>query len=545
MKLSLSPPSLRRRSLATLTALALAAAVASAACSTDVQEEPAESVDQDLSSTALVWAGRSIGPVRLGMTAAQVEAALGSTPAFGANGVVLAAYPQKGLEIVYSSPAPATLTPSAKVISIAASAGPTTWWSPARIGKPRDAVEKRLGKGESVGDTAYYGWGIGVSYDSASPTALVKKVGVFPSYKVETTPPEMYRPWRFPWRSAPLDLTGKSLGVVDMHLHPGFFGRIPAATKPFIANVVPPFLKLHLPGVSGVGLDPWAENLGIRAQTDLAGVNHAVLFAVYTQKTTGFITNEEVERFVTDARNVAPDGLPWAFALASINFFDGYVRADRTLDAGIAQHRLSALAGYFERRRDVFIGIKLAHAHQGVRFDDQRYLGVYAVAAQHGVPVYLHTGFTPFAAGQNLPPFYDPLALENTIINTPNVKFVLGHVGQGDPKAVEHSLGLAAKYPNVYLEISALNRPLVVDDDGDAVPPDPTKPQYPFVLQEIKARGLVGKTLFGTDGPQSAGMVKGYVSLIQQEMVKQGFSSQEIADVMGGNFQRVYFASSN
>lgn len=93
------------------------------------------------------------------------------------------------------------------------------------------------------------------------------------------------------------------------------------------------------------------------------------------------------------------------------------------------------------------------------------------------------------------------------------------------------------------LEISALNRPLVVDDDGDAVPPDPTKPQYPFVLQQVKARGLMSKTLFGTDGPQGAGTVKTYTALIRQEMVTLGLTPDEIADVMGRNFQRVYFPS--
>lgn len=537
MKLSLLP--LGRH---LLTASMLCAAALNAGCATDAAEEAAGAEsEQDLSNVALVWPGRSVGPVRLGMTHAQVTAALGPTQAFGANGVVLAVYPQKGLEIVYSSPQPATVTPDAKVLSVAAFAGPTTWWSPARIGEQRDAVEQRLGVGEPAGDTVFYPQGLGIVYDGAGPTALVKKLGVYPSYSIETRPAEMRRPWPFPWHGAPLDLTGKSLGVVDMHLHPGFFGRIPSASKPFIANAVPPFLKVHLPAVSGAGLDPWAENLGIKAQTDLAGVNHAVLYAVYTQKTTGFMTNEEVERIVTDSRNVAADGLPWAFAFASINFFDGYVRADGTLDQSVAYRRLSALSGYFERRRDVFIGIKLAHAHQGVAFDDARYLGVYDIAARHGVPVYLHTGFTPFAAGQNQPAFYDPQGLENTILNTPSVKFVLGHVGQGDPRSVEHALTLAKKYANVYLEISALNRPLVVDDDGDAVPPDPTKPQYPFVLQQVKARGLVGKTLFGTDGPQSAGMVKGYVTLLTQEMTNQGYTADEIADVMGRNFQRVYF----
>ena len=528
----------------TLSALVLSAACCASGCSSTVgPDEGSDQVEQDLSLGSFIWPGRSVGSVRLGMTYGQVKGILGPASAFGANNIVLAIYPQRGLEIVFASPEPSTLTDEARVISLGA-AGSTPFNGFVRPGLRRDAVEQRFGKGETAGDTSFYPQGFGVRYDKADAAdAVAKTVSVFPSYSIEIQPPEMRSPFPYPRRSLPLALAGKSLGVVDMHLHPGFFGRIPASTKPFIVNAVPPFLKAHLPAVSSQGLDPWAPHLGIQAQTKQAGVDHAVLFAVYTQKTTGFITNEEVEAIVTDPRNRAADGLPWAFALASIDFFDGYVRPDGTVDQNVARWRLSALAGYFERRRDVFIGIKLAHAHQGVAFDDARYLGVYDVAAKARVPVYLHTGFTPFPGGKNQPAFYDPQGLENTILNFPQVKFVLGHVGQGDPTAVRHCLELAKKYSNVFLEISALNRPLVVDDDGDAVAPNPSSPQYPYVIQQIKARGLVDKTLFGTDGPQGAGTVKTYAGLIRQAMVDEGYTAEQIAAVMGKNFQRVYFPS--
>jgi predicted TIM-barrel fold metal-dependent hydrolase len=247
---------------------------------------------------------------------------------------------------------------------------------------------------------------------------------------------------------------------------------------------------------------------------------------------------------LTNPKNVAADGLPWAFGLASINFFDGYLKADGTVDASVSKTRLDALASYFEKRRDLFIGIKLAHPHQQVAFDDERYLGVYAVAAKYSVPVYLHTGFSPFANAKNERAFYDPEGLRNTIKNNPGVKFVLGHVGQGDALAVEHCLSLAQEMPNVFLEISALNRPILRDLDGHDVAPDKDKPQYPYVLEQIKKRGLVDKTIFGTDGPQYAGMVRSYAKLITDSMKEKGFSDAEIAKVMSRNFLAVYFGVS-
>lgn len=535
---------MRRWPALVLSILVSSSLVAAAGCSVESEADPAEESQQELGFGTFIWPGRSIGNVRLGMSYAQVKARIGpATQAFGQNNVMFALYPARGLEIVFSSSQSTALSEDARVISIGAnSAGSFTGF--VKPGEARSAIEQRFGQGESVGDTVYYPHGFAAKYASADPTALATAIAVFERYRIETKPAEMRPPFPLWVRNKPLDLGGKSLGIVDMHLHPGRFGRVPGTAKALFANFVPPFLKSHLPAITAEGLDPWAPNLGIRAQTDLAQVDHAVLYAVYTQKTTGFMTNEDVEAIVTDPRNKAPDGLPWAFAFASINFFDGFVRADGTVDALVAARRLSALSRYFERRRDVFIGIKLAHAHQGVAFDDARFLGVYDVAAEHRVPVYLHTGFTPFPGGQNLPAFYDPLGLENTILNQPDVTFVLGHVGQGDARSVNHSLDLAAKHANVYLEISALARPLLVDEDGDPLQPDSTKPQLPWVLEQIKARGLVGKTLYGSDGPQSAGMVKTYTDLVQQTMASAGYTPQEIAAVMGGNFQRVYFPGS-
>jgi predicted TIM-barrel fold metal-dependent hydrolase len=483
-------------------------------------------------STHFIAPGRLIGPARLGASYRELAARLGETQGFGANNVLLARYPAEGLEVVFSAPG-TTLTDDARIIAVGALPGGNFTGS-ARPGQTRTAIEAALGApADVVGNTVYYTRGLGISYDAGG---IAQTVAVFAPYPGMTSAPEMRRARTFGWHRPVVDAS--RWRAVDMHLHPGQFGRIPALTKQFIVGAVPPFLQVYTPGVTQLGLAPYAPHLGIKVQTDSAGIDHAVLFAVYTQKTTGFATNEEVEAMLVDPRNRAADGLPWAFGLASINFFDGY------LDEDVQRSRLDALASYFERRPDLFIGIKLAHAHQGVSFDDPRYLGVYDVAAEHDVPVYLHTGFTPFPQGQNTPPYYDPEGLANTIANLPEVEFILGHVGQGDLRAVEHALALAEAHGNVYLEVSALGRPAALDEDGHPLAaPDPraTAPQLPFVLGEIKRRNLVLKTLFGSDGPQAAGTVRRYTELVTQALADAQFTEEEAHQVMAGNFARIFF----
>ncbi len=115
--------------------------------------------------------------------------------------------------------------------------------------------------------------------------------------------------------------------------------------------------------------------------------------------------------------------------------------------------RLRALRTYFERGAGPgggrgFRGIKLAHPHQQARFSDPAHAGLYALAAELGVPILLHTGFSPFPGASTDPAFYDPQGLEATIEmydgrhGLPRVDFVLSHVGQGDARTT-HALELA------------------------------------------------------------------------------------------------------
>jgi hypothetical protein len=340
-----------------------------------------------------------------------------------------------------------------------------------------------------------------------------------------------------PWPSAAeVEVGDRAIPVVDMHLHPGDYATMAPGGKAFITANLPPVFQLYAPAVLDHLTDPWAEHVGIVEQTALAGVDHAVLYAVYTQDTTGYFTNEMLEAVLADERNAQGGADPWAWGLASLDLA-GW-------NQDLAGERFAALRSYFEQRPDLFVGIKLAHAHQGVRFDDPDHQGVYQIAADFGVPVLLHTGFSPFPGTQDEPAYYDPLALEAVITafdgahGAGRVDFVLSHVGQGDARAVGHALDLAADHDNVWLELSALGRPLLLDERG--APATSTEPQYPAVLAAIRERGLVDRTLFASDGPQYSGAIRSYLGRIVAGMEDAGFTVDEIEQVLSGNFARLY-----
>jgi uncharacterized protein len=455
--------------------------------------------------------GERIGRIELGMRWSEVRALLGEPAAEPVVLVRLAHATWPGMEVLLTSPNDAALTDDASVIGVAIT-------TPAS----RASLEAKYGvAAEEFNGRAYYAAGLGVEYlddDTAD------RIAVFAPPNAERAGIESIG------AVTGVDVGGRTVGVVDMHLHPGDYETMAATGKSFIAANLPPAFQVFAPDLLDRLSDPWAPHVGIAEQTQLAGVAHAVLFAVYAPHSTGVFSNEALTAILDDPRNVAADGRPWAWGMASIDF-DGWTEP-------VGELRLAALRALLLARPKQLIGIKLAHAHQGVRLDDAAYDGVYAVAADVGVPVLLHTGFSPFPGTSADPDYYDPAHLDAVLASYPNVDIVLSHVGQGDERAVMHALDLAAKHDHVWLELSALGRPLLVDAQGG--PASTTEPQYPAVLAAIRARGLVSRTLFASDGPQYSGAIRGYVAKLVTGMRDAGYSADDIEAVLASNFWRLY-----
>ena len=140
------------------------------------------------------------------------------------------------------------------------------------------------------------------------------------------------------------------------------------------------------------------------------------------------------------------------------------------------------------------VGVKLAHAHQRFRMDDERYWSIYALAAAHDAPVYLHTGPSPFPGTSQEAPYTDPAYLEAAIAANPDTDFILGHLGHdfinqrvGD---LQGCIDSTSRYENVWLEPSALGS-RSSDPEGENLTASMRHP----------GRGLVDRVVYGSDGP--------------------------------------------
>lgn len=171
-------------------------------------------------------------------------------------------------------------------------------------------------------------------------------------------------------------------------------------------------------------------------------------------------------------------------------------------------------------------------------------LGVFDVAAEVGVPVLLHTGFSPFPGTRSERDYYDPARLASVVEaydgtrGAGRVDFVLSHVGQGDARAVAAALDLAERFDNVWLEVSALGNPIAIDALG--MPTTGGSPQLPDVMQQIKTRGLTSRALFASDGPQFSGKVRSYLNDVIEAAQAANWSSDELRGLLAENFERLY-----
>ena len=306
-----------------------------------------------------------------------------------------------------------------------------------------------------------------------------------------------------------VEINGERLAVVDMHLHTGtwitkslrfqqrLLGRIPAERKPAMIR----------------NMDQSQTGQGILATLDEAGISAGGIFAVWSPATTGIATNE----FAAEQVAVNPDRL---FGFASF-------RADRWNQNGPEQLRQmeEAIEKYG------MVGIKLAHAHQQFRLDDERFNGVYEIAQRQGTPIYLHTGTSPNPGTRTEAPYCDPAYLEDAIRRYPDVVFILGHSGYDSfNRALTYTdaaIDLARRYDNVYLEPGALGARRAAGVLHD-------------YLERIRAGGVVEKLLYGSDGPQFAGYVKSHLETFVAGMQEVGYTTDEMRLILADNFTRVF-----
>jgi len=501
--------------------------------------------DAQVAEPLIIEPGRAIGGARLGMSVRELKEALGEPDRqLGFRRTINLRYEQLGLEVVVITQEDNVVDDESLVVSVGTLEG-VTLEPPLTLGLTLEALSVERGERLDINDTLSYfpSQGLAVELDVDKQ---VTRYGVWAPFNRSDVPPPMEPALGNTWSPAEtmraeqapsFTFEDETYEVIDAHLHTGVIEQQLWSGLTYLVNSVPPPAQLYFPSSVSLVLDPYDPKIGIKEHLRAAGVSRGVLLATYTHHTIGYTTNRQLEALLTDPKNHSLNGLPWAWGMVSVNY-------DQFENEAVASQRLEALGSYFERQPELLIGIKLAHAHQAVRFDDPIYLGVYDVAARYQKAVLLHTGFSPFPNTQREPEYYDPASLEAVIEQYDGhhgqgrVEFVLSHIGQGDERSIDHSLSLAERFDHVWLELSAINQPLRIDADGQEL--ESPSPGHILTLTKIKERGLVDRLIFATDGPQYFGKSQSYLKLIMEAMRDTGYSVEERRAVLAENFYRCF-----
>lgn len=129
-------------------------------------------------------------------------------------------------------------------------------------------------------------------------------------------------------------------------------------------------------------------------------------------------------------------------------------------------------------------GLKMLPSYNFVPINDRRIWPLYEAAADLGVPVTLHTGWSALPAGKSLA--YDhPLYIEDALVDFPSLRPILAHCGFAWSELV---LMLMAKNPNVGADFAWWS---------------PTQPPWRAAqtLSMAKYLGVFDRLFWGTDYP--------------------------------------------
>ncbi|TDJ45116.1 MAG: amidohydrolase [Gammaproteobacteria bacterium] len=306
-----------------------------------------------------------------------------------------------------------------------------------------------------------------------------------------------------------VEVDGQWIPVFDLHTHTGEWDYMPPAFQNRLSERVPTGFKWSMGPVTDWILSPDS----ILGQMNSAGIYGAGVFALYSPHTTGLAPND----FVSERVMVNPDRL---YGFASI-------RTDRWNENSAEQ------LAEFERGVQLpgMVGVKLAHAHQQMRFDDERFYPIYEIAGRYGKPMYLHTGTSPNPGTRYEPEYADALYLEEAVKRYPKAIFILGHTGYDTKERaltyVDSAIYMAATYDNVYLEPGALGA-----DRGEHVIDD-------FVTR-LKQGNVLHKVIYGSDGVQFPGYLASHLENYVAAMKRNNYTADEMRQVLSGNFSRVF-----
>lgn len=274
--------------------------------------------------------------------------------------------------------------------------------------------------------------------------------------------------------------------LVDAHVHP-----------PRLATVKPAWLdwaeRFSGPHDWRAAYDEDGNPVPARldALFDTEGVDRALLFCEYSPRATGIQPIEDNLKFV--------EYNPTRFRLV----------------ANVNPHLHHPLASEVERQLALgAVALKIHPVHAGFSPADREMYAAYAVCAERGVPVILHSGTSSFPGARAR--FGDPALMLDVLEDFPQVQFVFAHGGRGwwyDTAAF-----LAMAKPNVWLDVAGL--------------PPAKLPEY---YARFDLQRLAGRWIFGTDWPGVPGPARN-----ARALADIGLPDDVLTGVLSGNAAKLF-----
>ncbi|MBL1099177.1 amidohydrolase family protein [Streptomyces coffeae] len=239
--------------------------------------------------------------------------------------------------------------------------------------------------------------------------------------------------------------------IIDAHVHAGEYYRHYSAAfaQQMTATTVMRPEELSAPETK------------LMAEMDSAGVDRVFLIAFDVRRVEGFSVPNE---FVAELCARHPERLT------------GFVSVDAGTPGAAARLR-HAITGLGLR------GLKTAPCYLHMSPADRRWYDVYETALELGIPVLMHTGYTPSRNADAR--FFSPLLVEQVAKDFPDLTVILAHLGTPWTRPC---VDLLARHPNLYADLSifgSYQSPTTVAE----------------ALSHARDSGVLDRLLWGTDFP--------------------------------------------
>jgi predicted TIM-barrel fold metal-dependent hydrolase len=160
-------------------------------------------------------------------------------------------------------------------------------------------------------------------------------------------------------------------------------------------------------------------------------------------------------------------------------------------------------------------GLKLYPGYQPFYPNDAKWAPAYAFAAEHSIPVMIHTGDTYWAKGKLK--YAHPLHVDEAAVDFPDVQFVICHIGN---PWIRDCMEVVYKNPNVHADISGLTLG-AFEDRFEA-----------FMRRQVQDMLIYGvepdAVLFGTDWPISS--MESYIEFMEELAIPERDKRKILAD---------------